>query len=88
MPAARLAIPRSIGAVRSGLGDGLTVVLGPNESGKTTFGALTAPTSVAVDPARGGAWAADDRFGEETYYVKVDTSLPERAPRRWEERSR
>jgi DNA polymerase III subunit alpha len=31
--------------------------------------------------------AADDRFGEETYYVKVDTSLPERAPRRWERRA-
>ena len=28
--------------------------------------------------------AADERFGEETYYVKVDTSLPERAPRKWE----
>jgi len=27
---------------------------------------------------------ADDLFGEETYYAKVDTSLPERAPRRWE----
>jgi DNA polymerase III subunit alpha len=28
--------------------------------------------------------AADERFGEETYYAKVDASLPERAPRRWE----
>ncbi len=28
--------------------------------------------------------AADALLGEETYYVKVDTSLPERAPRRWE----
>ncbi len=27
--------------------------------------------------------AADALFGEETYYAKVDTSLPERAPRRW-----
>jgi len=27
---------------------------------------------------------ADARFGEETYYAKADTSLPERAPRRWE----
>ncbi|HZF00264.1 MAG TPA: DNA polymerase III subunit alpha [Methylomirabilota bacterium] len=27
---------------------------------------------------------ADARFGEETYYAKVDTSLPERTPRRWE----
>jgi DNA polymerase-3 subunit alpha len=29
---------------------------------------------------------ADARFGEETYYAKVDTSPPERAPRRWERR--
>jgi len=28
--------------------------------------------------------AADARFGEETYYVKVDTSLPEKQQRRWE----
>jgi len=28
--------------------------------------------------------AADELFGEETYYVKVDTSLPERQQRRWE----
>jgi DNA polymerase-3 subunit alpha len=27
---------------------------------------------------------ADARFGEETYYAKVDTSLPERTARRWE----
>src|SRR5450432_3033513 len=27
---------------------------------------------------------ADARFGEETYYAKVDMSLPERTPRRWE----
>ena len=31
--------------------------------------------------------AADERFGNETYYVKVDSSLPERAPRRWEKRN-
>jgi DNA polymerase-3 subunit alpha len=30
---------------------------------------------------------ADARFGEETYYAKVDTSLPERMPRRWERRA-
>ena len=28
--------------------------------------------------------AADELFGEETYYAKVDTTPPERAPRRWE----
>jgi len=30
---------------------------------------------------------ADARFGEDTYYAKVDTSPPERAPRRWERRN-
>ncbi len=30
---------------------------------------------------------ADARFGEDTYYAKVDTSLPERAPRRWERKN-
>jgi DNA polymerase III subunit alpha len=37
-----------------------------------------------VAPSRELQRAADDRFGEQTYYAKVDTSLPERAPRRWE----
>jgi DNA polymerase III subunit alpha len=31
--------------------------------------------------------AADKLFGEETYYAKVDTSLPERAKRSWEKKS-
>jgi len=30
---------------------------------------------------------ADARFGEETYYAKVDTSPPERASRRWERKN-
>jgi DNA polymerase-3 subunit alpha len=30
---------------------------------------------------------ADTRFGEETYYAKVDSSLPERQPRRWERKN-
>ena len=29
----------------------------------------------------------DTRFGENTYYAKVDASLPERAPRRWEKKN-
>ena len=37
-----------------------------------------------VTPSRQLHEAADARFGEETYYVKVDTSLPERQQRRWE----
>jgi DNA polymerase-3 subunit alpha len=30
---------------------------------------------------------ADARFGEETYYAKIDTSPPERTPRRWERKN-
>jgi DNA polymerase-3 subunit alpha len=30
---------------------------------------------------------ADARFGEDTYYAKVDTSPPERTPRRWERKN-
>jgi DNA polymerase-3 subunit alpha len=45
---------------------------------------IEAHEKFAVTPSRALQQAADDRFGEETYYVKVDASLPERAPRRWE----
>ncbi len=41
----------------------------------------------SVAPSQELQQAADDRFGEETYYAKVDTTLPERAPRRWERRT-
>jgi DNA polymerase-3 subunit alpha len=37
-----------------------------------------------VSPSRELQEAADSLFGEETYYAKVDTSLPERTPRKWE----
>ncbi len=37
-----------------------------------------------VTPSRELQRAADDLFGEHTYYAKVDPALPERAPRRWE----
>jgi DNA polymerase-3 subunit alpha len=37
-----------------------------------------------VLPSRELQQATEDLLGEETYYVKVDTSLPERAQRRWE----
>jgi DNA polymerase-3 subunit alpha len=40
-----------------------------------------------VAPSRELQKQADDLFGEETYYAKVDTSLPERTPRRWERRN-
>ncbi|MCX6928085.1 MAG: OB-fold nucleic acid binding domain-containing protein [Verrucomicrobia bacterium] len=39
-----------------------------------------------VTPSRELQQASNSQFGEDTYYVKVDTSLPERAPRRWERR--
>ena len=40
-----------------------------------------------VGPSAKLQQAADALFGEETYYVKVDTSLPERAQRRWERKA-
>jgi len=40
-----------------------------------------------VTPSQKLQQEADARFGEETYYAKVDTSLPERTPRRWERKN-
>ena len=40
-----------------------------------------------VTPSQKLQQEADARFGEETYYAKVDTSLPERTPRRWERKA-
>jgi DNA polymerase-3 subunit alpha len=37
-----------------------------------------------VEPSLQLQKTVDERFGEETYYVKVDTALPERAARVWE----
>lgn len=37
-----------------------------------------------VLPSQALQQAANARFGEDTYYVKVDTSLPEKQQRRWE----
>jgi DNA polymerase-3 subunit alpha len=41
----------------------------------------------SVTPSQKLQQEADARFGEETYYAKVDTDLPERAPRRWERKN-
>ena len=41
----------------------------------------------AVSPTRDFQQAVDERFGEETYYAKVDAAMPERAARRWEKRA-
>ncbi len=40
----------------------------------------------AVSPSLSLQEAVDEKFGEETYYAKVDGALPERAARRWEKR--
>jgi hypothetical protein len=39
-----------------------------------------------VSPSRELEKAVEAEFGEDSYYVKVDTSLPERHGRRWEKR--
>jgi hypothetical protein len=36
----------------------------------------------SVTPSQKLQQEADAQFGEETYYARVDTSLPERPPRR------
>ena len=41
----------------------------------------------SVMPSQKLQQEADAQFGEETYYAKVDTSLPERQPRRWERKA-
>jgi DNA polymerase-3 subunit alpha len=41
----------------------------------------------SVTPSQKLQQEADTQFGEETYYAKVDTSLPERSPRRWERKA-
>ncbi|HEY3914022.1 MAG TPA: OB-fold nucleic acid binding domain-containing protein, partial [Verrucomicrobiae bacterium] len=40
-----------------------------------------------VEPSMALQQAVDGRFGEETYYSKVDATLPQRAPRQWEKRN-
>jgi hypothetical protein len=40
-----------------------------------------------VAPSRQLQKAADDLFGEETYYAKVDATVPERTKRAWERKS-
>ena len=39
-----------------------------------------------VAPGRPIQEAVDEAFGEDTYYAKVDTALPERVQRRWEKK--
>ena len=39
-----------------------------------------------VKPSLDLQMAVNERFGEETYYAKVDAALPQRAPRQWEKK--
>jgi hypothetical protein len=41
----------------------------------------------SVLPSREFAAEADRLFGEQTYYAKVDTSLPERKMKTWEKKT-
>jgi DNA polymerase III subunit alpha len=47
---------------------------------------LEAHEKFYVMPSRELQHAADELLGEETYYAKVDTSVPERVSRPWERR--
>jgi DNA polymerase-3 subunit alpha len=40
-----------------------------------------------VSPSAAFQQAVDEKFGEETFYAKVDTALPEREKRRWEKKT-
>jgi DNA polymerase-3 subunit alpha len=40
-----------------------------------------------VTPSKELQEAADQLFGEQTYYAKVDSALPERTPRQWERKA-
>ena len=48
---------------------------------------IEAGDRIRVRPSVALAKAADALFGEETYYAKVDSSLPERVRRQWERKS-
>jgi DNA polymerase-3 subunit alpha len=54
-------------------------------TGEVVF--IEAHERFAVDPSLELQQAIDAMFGEETYYAKVDPSLPERAPRQWERKA-
>ena len=47
---------------------------------------IAAHDRFAVQPSLALQKAADEMFGEETYYAKVDTALPERQKKAWERR--
>ena len=41
----------------------------------------------SVKPSAALQQAVDEKFGEDTYFAKVDATLPQRAPRQWEKKS-
>ena len=48
---------------------------------------LEAHEHFRVAPGPALQQAIDDLLGEDTYYAKIDASMPERAPRRWEKKT-
>jgi hypothetical protein len=50
-------------------------------SGEKVF--IQAHERYAVAPSLALQKAVEEVFGEGSYYAKLDTALPERAPRRW-----
>ncbi len=53
--------------------------------GKLVF--IQAHDKYGVCPSLGLQTAVEERFGKDSYYAKVDMTLPERAARRWEKKS-
>jgi hypothetical protein len=51
-------------------------------AGEVVF--VEAHEKFSVAPSLELQQAADERFGEETYYAKIDAALPERTQRPWE----
>jgi DNA polymerase-3 subunit alpha len=41
----------------------------------------------SIKPSAALQQAVDEKFGEDTYYAKVDATLPQRTPRQWERKS-
>ena len=47
---------------------------------------IQAHQNYSVKPTAALQQAVDEKFGEDTYYAKVDAALPQRTPRQWERR--
>ena len=48
---------------------------------------IEAHQNYSVKPSAALQQAVDEKFGEDTYYAKVDATLPQRASRQWEKKS-